>query len=265
MKALLCQVIPDSAPEADVLRVREIIEENPEMDLIAFPELFVGGYSTAAPESKALPLDSPLLDSIARACDENSTAVAVGITEAIAGEDGAFGNTALCFDSDGSVAGAYRKTHLFGEQETSAYVEGSSLFTVEMAGHRFGPMLCYDVEFPEPARKLSGAGAEALLTLASNMEPYLSDHELCTRARALDNRRHHLYVNRVGSEAGHDFVGRTRAVAPDGSVIAELGTETEGLLEVEIDLSVSPSDPDTDYLTHLRSSLPVSEWGTGSE
>jgi predicted amidohydrolase len=52
------------------------------------------------------------------------------------------------------VAGVYRKTHLFGE-ERERFVPGDSLAPVELAGRRLGPMICFDVEFPEVARTLA--------------------------------------------------------------------------------------------------------------
>ena len=55
---------------------------------------------------------------------------------------------------------------------------------------------------PEPARALAVAGAELLVTAAANMEPFDGDHALAARARALDNRLPHLYVNRAAARAG---------------------------------------------------------------
>ncbi len=92
----------------------------------------------------------------------------------------------------------YRKANLFGAAERSAFVEGGELVVADVGGHRLGLLICFDVEFPETARALAAAGAKLLVTIAANMEPYGPDHALAARARALDNRRPHVYVNRTG-------------------------------------------------------------------
>jgi predicted amidohydrolase len=181
----------------------------------------------------------------------------VGFSEAIEPGSGRFGNSAACFDRDGSLAGVYRKTHLFGPHESQGFEQGEELCLLSLAGVEVGPLICFDVEFPEPARRLAESGAELLVTIASNMEPYGEDHLVATRARALDNRRHHLYVNRVGDEAGHHFVGRSRAIAPDGTVIEELG-ESEAVATVEFDPVLGQPDEIVDYLKHVRPELSVS-------
>ena len=88
------------------------------------------------------------------------------------------------------------------------------------------------------------------------MAPYYADHILATRARALDNRLPHLYVNRVGLESGHRFVGGSRAVGPDGAVLIEASDEHVELLVVAVG---HPERPDhaVDYLRHARGELPV--------
>jgi len=92
--------------------------------------------------------------------------------------------------------------------------------------------------------------------LAANMDPYWADHELATRARALENRVPHLYVNRVGSESGCDFVGGSRSIGPDGSVLAEAAAPTERLLVVPVAVGRDVDDR-IDYLRHARGELPV--------
>ena len=88
------------------------------------------------------------------------------------------------------------------------------------------------------------------------MAPYWADHELASRARALDNRIAHVYVNRVGSEGPHRFVGGSRAVAADGSVLIEASQEDEELLVAALGRPETPQG-DLDYLRQARGELPV--------
>jgi predicted amidohydrolase len=115
-------------------------------------------------------------------------------------------------------------------------------------------MICFDMEFPECARALALAGADLLVTASANMAPFYADHLLASRARALDNRLAHLYVNRVGAEAGLRFVGGSRAIASDGTVLADAGEDDERLLEVEVPRDEA-GDERTAYLALLRGEL----------
>jgi hypothetical protein len=78
---------------------------------------------------------------------------------------------------------------------------------------------------------------------------------LAVRARALDNRRPHAYVNRCGQEGGFDFVGGSVAVRPDGEPALALG-HGPALEMAELDLDAAPVGA-VDYLSQVRSDLPV--------
>ncbi|HEY4279396.1 MAG TPA: nitrilase-related carbon-nitrogen hydrolase, partial [Conexibacter sp.] len=218
-----------------------------------FPELFLSGYEPDRAQQLALaPGDEPLRV-IAEAARQHGIAVLVGFVERVAPD--VVANAVACFDADGEWRGSYRKTHLFGEHERAAFAPGDALFLPKLAGLRVGPLVCFDVEFPEPARALASAGAELLVTVAANMEPYGPDHALAARARALDNRLPHIYVNRVGEQSGLRFVGGSAAIAAGGAPLAQLG---DGEAVATVELPVGAAAPaDVDYLAHVRVGLPV--------
>lgn len=251
MRALLAQLV--APPEADegAERVADVVAEGKDADLVAFPELFLGGYRLARLAEIAIEADSAPLDRVRAAARAADTAVVVGFTER---RGAAFFNSLAMIDRSGELVGLYRKAHLFGA-EAAAFTAGSRLMVTDLAGWRAGPMICFDVELCEPARALTRAGAELLLTAAANMEPYYGDHLLASRARSLDNRRPHLYVNRVGSEGGQRFVGGTRFVGPDGTIEAEIAGSEEGVLSVEVERA--EPDPAVDYLHYVRDDLDV--------
>jgi predicted amidohydrolase len=254
MKALLAQLAPKGDPELDAARAREVICAAGDADLAIFPELFLGGYETRDLESRALAADDELLGTIGVSCARSATAAVIGFSERL--DDGAFANSAACFDRDGELVAIYRKTHLFGGHEAEAFRPGDELRLVTLAGVRCGILICFDIEFPEPARQLARAGAELLVTASANMDPYEEDHRLASRARALDNRLPHVYVNRVGEESGYRFVGRSRVVGPDGEVLAELSDSEEEVLAVDVPLRERPQG-EVDYLRQVRPELPV--------
>ena len=150
------------------------IEERPEADLVIFPELFMSGYTTVGLEELAVDPEGPEVGRVAQAAKVNSTAVVFGAPERFGG---GFANSAIYIDRNGTVAGIYRKAFLFGS-EREAYVPGDELLVVDLGGSKAGLMICFDVEFPEVARALAQAGAELLLTISANMEPFERDHHV---------------------------------------------------------------------------------------
>lgn len=256
MRVLLAQL--DPAPrdlDANAEAVAAALAAQPEAELAVFPELFLSGYETEEVGALALDpaADGTPLAAVRAAAAQHGTAVVIGFPERTA--EGGVANAVACIERDGTLAGVYRKTHLFGGEERAAFARGEALLVVRLAGRRVGPLNCFDVEFPEPARALAKAGAELLVTVAANMEPYGPDHALAARARALDNRLPHVYVNRVGDESGLHFVGGSAAIAAGGRAVAELG-DAAGARLVELQLG-SGDDEAVNYLEHLRDDLPV--------
>lgn len=252
MKAALAQLNSAADLERDCETACATIESLSGSDMVLFPELFLGGYVTDAPETVATNAEGHEFEALGQACARSGTAAILGFTEQLG--DGGFGNSAACFAADGKLAGIYRKANLFGAAERTAFREGDSMTVVRIADRLVGPQICFDVEFPEPSRLMARAGADLLATISANMEPYAADHRLAARARALDNRLPHLYVNRVGTHAGLTFTGQSCVIAADGTVIAELAREEEVL---EWDVEAISTSTETSYLELLRPDLDV--------
>ncbi|HEY4095394.1 MAG TPA: nitrilase-related carbon-nitrogen hydrolase [Baekduia sp.] len=258
MRVLLGQLCP--APGDVAANVRTIVAalaEHPEADLAVFPELFLGGYDVDRAAELATAADGPVLADLRAAAREAGTALVVGFAERLGGGGaGGVANAVACIDADGRLAApAYRKAQLFGAGEHDAFEAGDTLRVVALAGRRVAPLICFDMEFPEPARAVARAGADLLVTVAANMDPYGPDHALAARARALDNRLPHVYVNRCGDEAGMTFAGGSAVIGSDGSVQHQLD---RGPRLACVDL-VEPAATaaDADYLQHLRLDLVV--------
>lgn len=255
MHALLAQLAPAPADaRRNLATVRALLEAHPEADLAVFPELFLQGYDPERAAALAVSRDDPLVEEMCAVAAANDTALVIGFAERTDREPA---NALACIDRDGTLAATYRKAHLFGERESAAFVAGDALVVTHLAGVAVGVLLCFDVEFPEVARSLARAGAHLLVTAAANMDPYGPDHALAVRARALDNRLHHLYANRCGAEAGLVFIGGSAAIAPDGSVVAIAGRDED---VVTVDLDPERRDDvsaEVDYLLHLRTDLVV--------
>lgn len=251
MNAVLAQLEPvrrDLA--ANVRKASEVVGRNAGADLVLFPELFLSGYDLEVVEDFAVDPEGDELAPIRHACADADVAAIVGCAEAL--PCGGVANSAIFVDARGNVAGRYRKTHLFGE-EKERFVVGDSLNPVELAGRRLGPMICFDMEFPEVARTLARRGADVLVTISANMEPFGPDHDTAARARALENGVPHLYVNLVGEEDPNRFTGSSQAIDPDGRVLLRAEAEPQ-LVLVKVGES-GRSDPRVRYLDLMRNDL----------
>jgi predicted amidohydrolase len=158
-------------------------------------------------------------------------------------------------DERGTVAAVYRKVQLFGGDESDAFVAGDELLVVELLGVKIGLMICFDLEFPEVARALARAGAELLVTISANMEPFGNDHAVFVSARALENGLPHVYVNQVGPAGTLNFVGGSTVVSADGEVDAQAGSSGEEIPGASL-LLPARSSVRQDYLSELRSPMP---------
>jgi predicted amidohydrolase len=248
MRVLLGQLASiHGEPEQNADLVRRALSTHPEADLAVFPELFLSGYEAAVGEGLAISPSDDAVRTVAGAAAEHATPVLVGLPERL--EDGSVANAVGCATASGDWYTAYRKTYLFGPRERKAFVPGDHLALVQLADRTVAPLVCFDIEFPEPARALAMAGAELIVTVAANMDPYGPDHRLAAQARALDNRRPHVYVNRVGADGELRFVGGSMVIAGDGSIVEELGDQEEVAL---VDLDETPPIDELDYLAQIR-------------
>jgi predicted amidohydrolase len=71
---------------------------------------------------------------------------------------------------------------------------------VELEGWKLGLLICYDLEFPENARRLALAGAELILVPTANMVPFDFVADVTVRARAFENQCYVAYANYCGHE-----------------------------------------------------------------
>ena len=253
MKALLAQLacrIGDV--EGNTARAVDAIRAHPEVDIAVFPELYLSGYTDRDLNVLARAPDGAEIRAVANAAARVGTAVVIGFLERLVT---GVANSVACIDADGSLAGVYRKTCLF-DSEAEAFTEGEELVILELAGKKVAPLICFDIEFPEPARQVTLAGAELLVTSSANMDPFYIDHAIGSVARAHENRRPHLYVNLVGAGDGLVFVGGSRSIAPTGEIVAEASRDQEELLVVPI-AELGGFDPRTDYPRYLRPARPV--------
>ena len=172
-------------------------------------------------------------------------------------------NSLAMVDSDGTVLGVYRKSHIPagpGYQEKYYFTPGDTGFRVWRTRFgTFGCGICWDQWFPESARAMALMGAEALLypTAIGNEPPPappVESREHWTRVmqgHAGANCMPLVASNRIGIERGETgeltFYGSSFIADATGAIAACLPTDREGVAVAEFDL---------DQLAHARAS-----WG----
>ncbi|MEX0716330.1 MAG: carbon-nitrogen hydrolase family protein [Planctomycetaceae bacterium] len=207
-------------------------------ELTVFPECALSGYCFENVEEArphAQPVPGPAVERFAAAFREADGFAVFGLLEAEGGADGRLFNAAALVGPQGLIA-AYRKTHLPRLGADCFTAKGSGPFAVhEVGGVRVGLNICYDAALPEPARALALAGAD-LIVLPTNWPTgadCMPEHAINTRA--MENGVYFAAADRVGTERGFDFIGKSRICGPRGETLAaSTGTE-ETILYAEID------------------------------
>ena len=250
MKALLAQTHPVPGDvEANLATVERLVAVAPRADLAVFPELHLSGYDLEHIGVAAVAAGEEL-EALGRIAAATTTRLIVGFAERL--PDGGIASSAAAFTARGALAAIVRKTHLFG-RERGRLAAGDAIGAVDLDGVRVGVMVCFDMEFPEVARTLARDGADLLVTVAANMAPYATEHRVLPVARAIENRRPHLYVNRAGEEAGLRFRGRSLAVDTSGQVRWRAGAAPHAAV-VSCPIA-NRADADVDYLGQTRPEL----------
>ncbi|HED23839.1 MAG TPA: carbon-nitrogen family hydrolase, partial [Firmicutes bacterium] len=145
-------------------------------------------------------------------------------------------NTTLLIGPNGSLAGAYRKIHLFGYQseESKILTPGNDIYMLQTVYGKWGFSTCYDLRFPEVYREMSDAGVDTIFVVAAWPMARLEHWELFNRTRALENLAYLVSCNCSGETGGVRLAGSSMAVDPWGEITAKAGF-TEELLTVNID------------------------------
>jgi len=227
--------------------------------LIMLQELHTGLYfcQTENPDyfDLAETIPGPSTDTFGQLAAELGVVIVCSLFERRAA--GLYHNTAVVLDTDGSVAGCYRKMHIPddpGYYEKFYFTPGDLGFTpVKTSLATLGVLVCWDQWYPEAARLMALAGAEMLLyPTAIGWNPADSAAEqqrqreawiIIQRSHAIANNLPVLTANRVGFEAdpsgqteGSLFWGSSMIVGCQGEVLAQTDDRSATELVATLDL-----------------------------
>jgi predicted amidohydrolase len=210
--------------------------------LAIFPECALTGYCFDSVEEAAEfaePLDGRFGQAMAAACHETGVHAVAGFIE----KDGSeLFNAAVIAGPDGLI-GSYRKIHLPYLGVDRFLTPGNRPFQIfELPFGKLGVNICYDGSFPEAARSLKLLGAELIVLPTNWPTAAWRNPEYVINTRANENHVNFAAVNRVGTERGWKFIGRSKVVDYNGDTLAEASPEAEEILLVEIDLQQANSN-----------------------
>ena len=219
--------------------VADVVRDRPRPLLVAFPEAFARDFGgTGADVSQhAEPLDGPFVRRLADLAAEHDVTLVAGMFETSEDPERPY-NTLVVVGPDG-LRTSYRKIHLydsFGYQESRALSAGAvdQRPVLEVAGSRVGLITCYDLRFPEAARRYAGDIDLLVVPAAWVAGPRKVQHwRTLLTARAIENL---VYVAGAG-QPGPRYSGTSIVVDPRGDVLAEAGMEPE-TITAEIDPAI---------------------------
>ena len=170
---------------------------------------------------------------------------------------GLYHNTAVVFDTDGTIAGRYRKMHIPDDPayyEKFYFTPGDMGFDpIDTSLGRLGVLVCWDQWYPEAARLMALRGAQLLIypTAIGFESSDIEAEKLRQREAWMTVQRGHavanglpvVTVNRVGHEPdpsgqtrGIQFWGSSFVAGPQGELLfsAPVDQEVEQIVDVDL-------------------------------
>ncbi len=186
-------------------------------------------------------------------------------------------NTCILVDRSGNIVGKYRKVHLPGHRDyeperrwqhlEKRYFEPGNLgFPVwRTMGGNLGMCICNDRRWPETYRVMGLQDVELVLlgyntptgnALAGAESPALRmfHNHMSMQAGAYQNATWVVGVAKCGDEDGHELMGGSVIVSPDGVIVARAETMDDELIVADCDLDKCRFNKETifNFAAHRR-------------
>ena len=257
-KVALVQMRLSDRPDANLASATAKISEADRAGaaVVCLPELFRTLYFCQREDSSRFDLaesiPGPTTETLGALAKKLGIVIIAPIFERRAA--GLYHNSAAILDTDGRLAGVYRKMHIPddpGYYEKYYFTPGDLGFKAfETQAGKLGVLICWDQWYPEAARLTALQGPNIIFyPTAIGWHP----HEKATlgpgqrdawrtvqRGHAIANGVYVAAVNRTGHEgatggAGIEFWGSSFIADPLGVVLAEAAVDKEEILYADID------------------------------
>ena len=257
----LVQMAMSADVHANLARAIALVEEAAARgaQIICLPELFRSTYFCQREDNAcfdlAEPVPGPTTDALGAVAQRAGVAIVAPVFERRSA--GVYYNSAATIDTNGMIAGMYRKMHIPDDPsyyEKFYFAPGDLGFSAcNTAFGRIATLICWDQWYPEGARIASLLDASVLFfPTAIGWHPHEKAEsgpaqrdawQTIQRAHAIANGVYVASVNRIGLEKttpespGIEFWGSSFICDPQGVIIAEASTDKEEILLAEVDLA----------------------------
>ena len=232
MKILIIQNNPNKNKFENFEKFKNILKNiNFELDFVVLPELWTTGYHLEPYDVQSEYENSEIILEISKLSRERKTYILAG--SLFYKENGNYYNRSFLFNRKGEIIGHYSKMKLFKPlNEHTIFKPGERIGTFETEFGKIGVMICYDLRFPEIARKITFEGAKIIFVPSEWPLVRIEHFKTLIKARAIENQLFVVGVNRYGNEFG----GNSLVVSPRGEIIIDMGIG-EKFAIVDIDLN----------------------------
>ena len=221
-------------------------------NIILLQELFQSPYFCIEYDEKIFHLaqtfeNNKVLKEMSELCKELNVVLPISYFER---SNNAYFNSVAVIDSDGTILGNYRKSHIPdapGYLEKYYFNPGNTGFKVwDTNFGKIGIGICWDQWFPEAARIMALKGAEILFYPTAIGNELTSDYDSSDawqrsmQGHAVSNIVPVVASNRIGVEEvqnqSNGFYGRTFISDHTGKILKEGSRDKEEILIAEVDL-----------------------------
>ncbi|RJQ48741.1 MAG: acyltransferase [Gammaproteobacteria bacterium] len=242
---------------ASVRGVREAAAQG--AHLVVLQELHASLYFCQSEDARnfdlAETIPGPATEQLAALAKELRVVIVASLFERRAA--GVYHNTAVVLDSDGRMAGKYRKMHIPddpGYHEKFYFTPGDLGFMpIATPAGKLGVLVCWDQWYPEAARLMALHGADLLIyptaigwdrsDSADEQQRQREAWITSQRAHAIANGLPLIACNRTGWEAhpdnpaqGIQFWGSSFVCGPQGEMLAQAPADDAAVVVTKIDL-----------------------------
>jgi N-carbamoylputrescine amidase len=240
--------------DQNILKAKNIIVQAAKKgaNIILLQELFQSPYFCIEYDEKIFHLaqafeNNKVLKEMSELCKELNVVLPISYFER---SNNAYFNSVAVIDSDGTILGNYRKSHIPdapGYLEKYYFNPGNTGFKVwDTNFGKIGIGICWDQWFPEAARIMALKGADILFYPTAIGNELRSDYDSsdawqrAMQGHAASNIVPVVASNRIGVEEvqnqSNGFYGRSFISDHTGKILKEASRDSEEILIAEVDL-----------------------------
>ncbi len=228
--------------EQNFLKIKNLINNKFDYDLIVLPEMFNTGFS----------MNPSLAEEEGGKTEKFLSELASSLKTPILAsymikKNAKCRNIANLFSEEGKILATYSKIHLFSLLKEDLILEsGDSPIIFHINNTPCSVFICYDLRFPEIFRMI--AKKVSVIFILANWPSSRGDHwRTLLQARAIENQSYIVGVNRTGFDGnGISYIGNSSVYGPWGEEII-IADEREQLIECALDI---------EYVKKIRNRYP---------